>query len=310
MNSTPLLTGVLAPVITPFKPDLSPDIERYVRHCKWLLANGCSGLAVFGTNSEANSLSVDERLLLLDALLEAGVPAAKLMPGTGCCALPDSVRLTRHAVAKGCAGVLMLPPFFYKGVPDEGIYRNFAEIAQRVGDTRLRIYLYHIPQVAAVGFSLALVERLLKGHPGIVVGMKDSSGDWNNMAAMLDAFPGLQLFPGSEEFLLPAMRKAAAGTITATANIAPAAIDRLYRNWQSPEADALQAEVTSFRKAVTKFPQIPALKYATAIYTGHPQWAMTRPPLQPLSDAQGRELGLMLEERGFDMPRINQLNTA
>lgn len=304
MNPTPLLTGVLAPVITPFKPDLSPDVERYVRHCKWLLANGCSGLAVFGTNSEANSLSVDERMMLLDALLEAGVPASKLMPGTGCCALPDSVRLTGYAVSKGCAGVLMLPPFFYKNVPDEGLYRNFAELSQRVGDARLRIYLYHIPSVSAVGFSLALVERLLKGHPGIVVGMKDSSGDWNNMTAMLDAFPGFQLFPGSEEFLLPAMRKGAAGTITATANIGPGAIDRLYRNWQSPEADAMQAEITDFRKTVTKFPQIPALKYTTAIYTKHPQWAMTRPPLQPLAKAQGRELGAILKARGFDMPSI------
>jgi hypothetical protein len=134
MSQAPLLTGVLAPVITPFKPDLSPDVERYVRHCKWLLANGCSGLAIFGTNSEANSLSLDERKMLLEALLEAGVPASKLMPGTGCCSLTDSVSLTRFAVERGVAGALMLPPFFYKGVSDEGLYRNFAEIAQRVGD--------------------------------------------------------------------------------------------------------------------------------------------------------------------------------
>jgi 4-hydroxy-tetrahydrodipicolinate synthase len=304
LTPTALLTGVLAPVITPFRADLSPDVERYVRHCRWLLANGCSGLAVFGTNSEANSLSVDERIALLDALLEAGVPAARLMPGTGCCALPDSVRLTAYAVEQGCAGVLMLPPFFYKNVPDEGLYRNFAEVVQRVGDARLRIYLYHIPPVSAVGFSLAVVERLLRDYPGTVVGMKDSSGDWSNMERMLKGFPGFQFFPGSEEFLLPAMRLGAVGTITATANIGPAAIDRLYRNWLSPEADAMQAAITDFRKAIVKFPQIPALKYTTAIYTGHPQWAMTRPPLQPLGEAQGRELRAMLEARGFDMPGI------
>jgi 4-hydroxy-tetrahydrodipicolinate synthase len=304
LTPTALLTGVLAPVITPFRADLSPDVERYVRHCRWLLANGCSGLAVFGTNSEANSLSVDERIALLDALLEAGVPAARLMPGTGCCALPDSVRLTAYAVEQGCAGVLMLPPFFYKNVPDEGLYRNFAEVVQRVGDARLRIYLYHIPPVSAVGFSLAVVERLLRDYPGTVVGMKDSSGDWSNMERMLKALPGFQFFPGSEEFLLAAMRLGAVGTITATANIGPAAIDRLYRDWLSPEADAMQAAITDFRKAIVKFPQIPALKYTTAIYTAHPQWAMTRPPLQPLGEAQGRELRAMLEARGFDMPGI------
>ena len=303
--SATLLTGVLAPVITPFKPDLSPDVERYVRHCRWLLANGCSGLAVFGTNSEANSLSMDERRMLLDALLEAGVPAASLMPGTGCCSLTDSVALTRFAVERGCAGALMLPPFFYKGVSDEGLYRNFAEIVQRVGDARLRIYLYHIPPMTAVPFSVSLVERLLKDCPGTVVGMKDSGGDWKNMEAMLRAFPGFQFFPGSEEFLLPAMRLGAVGTITATANIAPAPIDRLFRAWQSPEADAMQEAITEFRRAITRFPQIPALKHTAALYTGHDQWAVTRPPLVRLDPAQGAALAEELARRGFAMPGIN-----
>jgi 4-hydroxy-tetrahydrodipicolinate synthase len=304
MSQAPLLTGVLAPVITPFKPDLSPDVERYVRHCKWLLANGCSGLAIFGTNSEANSLSMDERRMLLEALLEAGVPAAKLMPGTGCCSLTDSVALTRFAVEHGVGGALMLPPFFYKGVSDEGLYRNFAEIAQRVGDSRLKIYLYHIPPMTSVPFSLGLVERLLKDYPGTVVGMKDSGGDWKNMEAMLKAFPGFQFFPGSEEFLLAGMRLGAVGTITATANIGPAAIDELFRNWQDPKADAMQEAITDFRRAITKFPQIPALKHTTSIYTGHAQWAVTRPPLVQLGEAQGRELAAELQKRGFDMPGI------
>ena len=150
------LRGVLAPVVTPFRKDYSPDPQRFVRHCKWLLAHGCAGLAVFGTNSEANSMSVDERMSLLEALIDGGVPASALMPGTGCCALTDSVRLTAHAVRLGCAGVLMLPPFYYKGVSDEGLYRNFAEIIERVGDERLHLYLYHIPPVSQVSISLQL----------------------------------------------------------------------------------------------------------------------------------------------------------
>src|SRR5436309_7455225 len=149
MTAPKRLSGVLAPVVTPFKRDLSPDRERYVRHCKWLLANGCRGLAVFGTNSEANSLSVDERMVLLETLIQEGIPATALMPGTGCCALSDSVRLTAHATALGCGGVLMLPPFYYKGVSDEGLYRNFAEVIERVGDARLRLYLSHPSGIAS-----------------------------------------------------------------------------------------------------------------------------------------------------------------
>ena len=166
------LSGVLAPVVTPFKRDLSPDAARYVGHCKWLLANGCRGLAVFGTNSEANSLSVDERMTLLETLVQGGVPAEKLMPGTGTCALTDSVRLTAHAVSLGCAGVLMLPPFYYKGVSDDGLFRSFAEVIERVADSRLRLYLYHIPPVSQVPITLALIERLLARYPGTVAGVR------------------------------------------------------------------------------------------------------------------------------------------
>jgi 4-hydroxy-tetrahydrodipicolinate synthase len=158
-----------------------------VRQCKWLVANNV-GLAAFGTNSEANSLTVDERIELLEKLVEGGIDPARMMPGTGCCALGDSVRLTAHAVKLGCAGVLMLPPFYYKGVSDDGLFRNFAEVIERVGDARLQIYLYHIPPVSQVAISLPLIERLLKAYPENIAGVKDSSGDWKNTKAMLDAF--------------------------------------------------------------------------------------------------------------------------
>ena len=183
----PRLRGVLSPVLTPFKKNLDADPVRFVQHCKWLVDSGV-GLAIFGTNSEANSLSVAERINLLDALCKAGVDPAKMMPGTGCCALPDTVELTSAAVNAGCAGVLMLPPFYYKGVPDEGLFRAYSEVIQRVGDSRLRIYLYHIPPVAQVPLSLDLIERLIKAYPGTIAGIKDSSGDWSNTEAMLKRF--------------------------------------------------------------------------------------------------------------------------
>jgi 4-hydroxy-tetrahydrodipicolinate synthase len=300
------LSGVLAPVVTPFRSDLSPDRKRYVRHCKWLLENGCRGLAVFGTNSEANSLSVEERMVLLEALIQEGVPAEKLMPGTGCCSLTDSVRLSAHAVALGCPGVLMLPPFYYKGVPDEGLYRNFAEVIERVGDARLQVYLYHIPPVSQVPITLALIERLLKKFPGTVAGVKDSSGDWSNTKAMLDAFAGsgFDVFAGSEVFLLDNMRGGGKGCITATGNINPGAINHVFENWRAPNADALQKDITATRNVMQKYPMMAALKAVIAHFGRDPDWATVRPPLVELTPAQNKSLMAELEARGFEMPGL------
>ena len=179
------MQGVLAPVLTPFDRDLKPDTDRFLRHCRKLLEEGCSGLAPFGTTSEANSLSVDERERLLDGMLASGIPAAKLIPGTGCCALPDTVRLSRAAARAGCAGVLMLPPFYYKNIGEEALFRSFAEVIERAGEDRLRVDLYHIPQVSQVGIPLRVIERLLATYPRAIAGIKDSSGDFENTRAML-----------------------------------------------------------------------------------------------------------------------------
>jgi len=303
---TERITGVLSPVVTPFKADYSPDTGRFVRQCQWLLANKV-GLAVFGTNSEANSLAADERMLLLDKLVEAGVDPARMMPGTGCCALTDSVRLTAHAVKLGCAGALMLPPFYYKGVSDEGLYRNYAEIVERVGDARLQIYLYHIPQVSQVPISLKLIERLLKAYPKNIAGTKDSSGDWSNTKATLDTFAkdGFDVFPGSETFLLAGMRSGGKGCISATANVNPAAIHKLYANWQSAEADALQAGLDKVRSVFQKYPMIPAMKRAIAHWSGHEGWAKVRPPLVEVSAEQSKALIAELQECGFSMQGLN-----
>jgi len=306
------IRGVLSPVVTPFRADYSPDPERFARHCRWLLDNGCSGLAIFGTNSEANSLSVDEKIDLLDHLVASGVPAAKLMPGTGCSALTDSVRLTAHAVKAGCGGVLMLPPFYYKGVPDEGLYRNFAEVIQRVGDARLQLYLYHIPPVSQVPITLALIERLLKAYPGTVAGLKDSSGDWSNTKAVLDQFAksGFEVFPGSEVFLLDGLRNGGVGCITATGNVNPGPIDKVYRNWQGPEADQLQANITATRKVVQSVPMIPALKAIIAQYGNDPGFVTVRPPLVELTADERTKLFTGLAGVGFDMPGLRQALSA
>lgn len=305
MNDPQRIAGVLSPVVTPFKADLAPDSERFVRQCRWLLSQNV-GLAVFGTNSEANSLSVEEKIELLDRLVGAGLDPGRMMPGTGCCALPDSVRLTAHAVKLGCGGVLMLPPFYYKGVSDDGLFKSFAEVVERVGEARLRVYLYHIPPVAQVPITLALVERLLTAYPGQIAGMKDSGGDWTNTKAFLDAFAkrGFDVFAGAETFLLQNMRHGGAGCISATANVNPAAIAHLYDTWQGAEAEAQQARLDAIRGIFARFPMIPALKAAIAHYGKDPAWATVRPPLVALTRAQATALVTELERTAFRMPGL------
>jgi 4-hydroxy-tetrahydrodipicolinate synthase len=303
---TQRIRGVLAPVVTPFKADLSPDDKRFIAHCKWLLSQEC-GLAPFGTTSEANSLSVEERSTLLDALVTAGVDTSRMMPGTGCCSITETVKLTSQAVKHGCAGVLMLPPFYYKSVTEEGLYRYFSEVVQRVGDTRLRIYLYHIPPVAVVGITTGLVERLRKSYPNAIAGMKDSSGDWNNTKTFLDAFKGFDVFVGSESFLLAAMRNGGVGTISATANVNPAAIHKLYAEWTNSDADDQQAKLNVMRDLFgRKYPMISALKQAIALYANDPAWAKVRPPLVELTAEQAKALAVELNAMSFTMPGLGE----
>ena len=306
MTDTKRMPGVLSPVVTPFKADLAPDKQRFVAHCRWLLSQNC-GLAIFGTNSEANSLSLAERMMLLEAAIEAGLDPSRMMPGTGCCSFPESVALTAEAVRNGCGGVLMLPPFYYKGVGDEGLYRYYSEVIQRVGDARLRIYLYHIPPVAVVGITPKLVERLLKAYPTAIAGMKDSSGDWNNTKTFLDAFAkaGFAVFAGSESFLLQNMRSGGAGTISATANVNPAAIHKLYSEWQQPDAEQQQEKLNRTRETLgKKYLMIAALKQAIAIYADDPAWARVRPPLVELTPEQAQSLKAELAQIGFTMPGL------
>jgi 4-hydroxy-tetrahydrodipicolinate synthase len=302
------IRGVLAPVVTPFKADLSPDPERFIAQCNWLISQNC-GLAVFGTNSEANSLAAEERERLLDRLIAAGVDPRRMMPGTGCCSITDTVRLTANAVKHGCAGVLMLPPFYYKDVHEEGLYRYFSEVVQRVGDAALRIYLYHIPPVAIVGITPTLVERLLSAYPNTIAGMKDSSGDWNNTKTFLDSFgnDGFDVFVGSESFLLANMRHGGVGTISATANVNPAAIHALYGQFQNgkltaspPEVEDQQTRLNALRAVFTRHgPMIAALKEAIALYRQDPEWKRVRPPLVELTREQANALAAELNAIGF-----------
>jgi 4-hydroxy-tetrahydrodipicolinate synthase len=309
MPSQPF-SGVLVPVLTPFTAGGEPDAGRFTAFCRWLLDQGAGGLAIFGTTSEANSMSPAERMELLDRLIEAGVPAQKLMPGTGACAMTDAAMLVRHAVGHGCGGVLMLPPFYYKGVSDNGIFAFISGVVDKVGSPTLKLFLYHIPPLAVVGFSLDLVGRLITAYPETVVGLKDSSGDWSNTAALLERFPSFAVFPGSEVFLLDWLRKGAAGCITASGNVNVPGIKKVYDNWRGPQAEALQAEITTLRKALQAYPMVPALKRIVAHYHNDPNWAAVRPPLVPLDPAQSAALIADLGKLGFTLGDRPQAKAA
>jgi 4-hydroxy-tetrahydrodipicolinate synthase len=295
--------GVLAPVLTPFNKYYEPDTNSFINHCRWLIENK-AGLAIFGTNSEAASLSVAERLNLTDAILEAGIPANKLMPGTGACSITDAITLTSHAVRNGAAGVLMLPPFYYKSVSDQGLYNYYSEIIEKVANDKLRIYLYHIPQVSGVPITLNLIEMLRKKYPNIVVGIKDSSGDWNNTQAIINGFSkdGFDVFPGSETFLLKALKIGGVGCISATANMNPSGINAIFEGWNQVHADALQADADVIRGIFQAHSMIPAMKRYVAEVTGNPEWRVVRPPLTQIDEEVAKKLLTDLNLAKFSMP--------
>jgi 4-hydroxy-tetrahydrodipicolinate synthase len=288
--------GIWPPVATPFRPDLSIDFERFLAHCKRLLAEGAHGLAVLGTTSEANSLDLSEREQVLERLAAAGIAGTQLMPGTGAPSLGDAVRLTKLAVKIGARGVLLLPPFYYKNPSDDGLFAFVAELIQRVGDERLRIYLYHFPQMSAVPWPHALVGRLIAAYPKTVVGLKDSSGVVAYTERLLAEYPGFAVFPSSEALLLAALKKGAAGCISATANTHVAGMRKLYDGWQGPSAHALHEAASRVRYAVQNYPFIPAVKAILAAREGRPDWLRIRPPLEPLDAKASTEMLAALKQ--------------
>jgi 4-hydroxy-tetrahydrodipicolinate synthase len=281
-------SGLWTPVATPFGADGTVNTDRLVGHCRNLLADGSDGLAILGTTSEANSLTVGERLRIMDACVEAGIPASRLLPGTGATAMEDAAVLSRHAADLGCAGVLLLPPFYYKKVSDDGLFAFVGGLLDRMGGKTPRVLLYHIPPMAIVGWPTPLVARLLDAFPGIVVGMKDSSGDFDHVVETIESFPGFAVFPGAEKHLLRGMQAGAVGCISASANINARGISDLIANWRAPDAQRKQDQANDIRAAVEAGGLIPSIKAVLAARYRDDSWRAVRPPLMPL-DPAGRE---------------------
>lgn len=289
-SASPRLNGVVAASLTPMRSDLTIDPSRLWTHCRRLLDSGCNGVLLFGTTGEANSFTVNERLELIEGIAASGLPLDRLVVGTGCCAEHDTVTLTKRVLDQGVENVLALPPFYYKSVSDDGLFAFFERVIHGIDDSRMKIHLYHIPQMSGVSFSHALIDRLIAGFPDTIAGIKDSSGDRNHLMSLCESFPGLRIFSGTERFLLDVLEAGGVGCVSATANVTAPLAGRLYERWRTGEAAGLQEELSKIRSAIKDFPLIPALKCLTALRTGDKDWLNLRPPLAPLSEKDAAAL--------------------
>jgi 4-hydroxy-tetrahydrodipicolinate synthase len=299
------LPAVLSPVITPFNKDGSPDTQKLLKQCQWLEASGV-GQAIYGTNSEANSMSTVQKMATLTSLIEGGLNPAHMMPGTGATSIDAAVQMTKHALQYKCAGVLMLPPFYYKDVTDDGLFAFFSEVIQKVGDAGLQIYIYNIPPVTKVNLSLSLLERLHKEYSKTVVGIKDSSGDWSYTESVIKllAPSGFRVYAGSEVFLMRTLRAGGVGCISATANVNPRAIAELAAHWRESDADQRQDTLDQVRSIFAQYQMIAGMKTAVAHYSKDAEWLRVLPPLMQLSAGQQAKLLGELQKINFSMPGL------
>jgi 4-hydroxy-tetrahydrodipicolinate synthase len=304
MLKNSLFGGVNAAVLTAMNADLSIDLDRMATHCRWLLANGCNGLAVLGTTGEANSLGIQERVAVLEGLIARGIPASKMLPGTGTTAITDTVLLTKTAEALGCRGALLLPPFYYKNPSDDGLLAYFNEVAQRVGGS-IALYLYNFPQQSAIPFSVEFIARLLKANPGKFRGIKDSSGSYDNGLAYVENFAkdGFEVYAGDDTLLRPLLEKGGAGCITAASNVNCAIGAQVYAGWNTKAGEAAHEVLAATRKAVVSVPLIPGLKALVARNTGDARWNYIRPPHLPLTAAQQTALFSAFDACGLILPK-------
>ena len=304
MMKNALYGGVNAAVLTAMNDDLSIDLDRMAAHCRWLLANGCNGLGVLGTTGEANSLGISERMTVLEGLVARGIPAARMMPGTGTTALTDTVLLTKHAEKLGCPGALLLPPFYYKNPSDDGLLAYFNEVAQRVGGN-IKLYLYNFPQQSAVPFGVEFIGRLLAANPGKYQGIKDSSGSYENGLSYVQNFArdGFEVYAGDDTLLKPLLEKGSAGCITAASNVNCAIGAQVYAGRNTPAGAAAHEILAATRKAVISVPLISGLKALVARNTSNPAWHNIRPPHLRLTAAQQASLFAAFDACGLEMPK-------
>ena len=291
-------SGIITANLTPLKSDLSVDVDLLQEHCRLLLANGSDGLALLGTTGEANSFSVSERRQIVEAMSD--FDPNLLMVGTGCNAYPETVELTKHALDHGINNFLVLPPFFYKQVDDDGLLSYFDKTIHKIGSDRLSMYLYHFPKMAGVSFSHDSVRKLIKAFPETIVGMKDSSGDAQHMQEIREMFPGFRLYAGTETYLFENLVDGGAGCISATANVTVKLIADTLRTWQEDNQKADVEYMIKVRRSFEGLPFSGALKSYLANATGNTEWLNVRPPNQTLAKSLLQNLLKRHQELAFN----------
>jgi len=299
---THAIQGVHCAAATPVTADGTPDLRLFAEHSRLLLEEGCHGIAMLGTTGEANSFGVRERIALLEAAIEGGTPAEALLPGTSTPSIADTLELTRHAVSAGAKGGVLLPPYYYKGISDEGLFRFYARVIEAVGNDQMRVVLYHIPQVTMVPIGHDLIESLMAAFPGIVCGIKDSAGDLNNMQALVERFPDLAVLSGADPLMLPLLRMGGAGCITATSNLRSDALRVVWEGWNDPakaaEVEAAQARINDWRTLTNRYVQLPTVKTMLARARGDFGWLNLMPPLVELTEPERQDVWTEMERLG------------
>ena len=299
------MAGIWPALMTPLNADASIDLPRFAAHARSLLAAGCGGVTPFGTTGEGPSFSVAERREAVDALVAAGVPTARILVSVSCAALPDTVALARHAQAVGAWGVLLMPPFFFKGVSDAGIVEAMSQVIAALDAGPMRVVLYHIPQVSAVGLSQSVIAELLRRHGERIVAIKDSQCDRAHSLALADAFmqPGraaIGVHVGNELDLPALAARGSRGAVSGLANFMPRTVHRLATEPDAARTAADHARVERLLTWLGGYALIPALKAIMAVQTGHPGWLRARAPLMALDDERLPTFERELAELGLD----------
>ncbi len=297
------ISGVWSAVATPLDEDLNPDRAKLDRQCRWLLENGCDGIALLGTTGEANSFSVGERKAILEGVIAGGVTPDQLAPGVGVAAVPETVELTRHALSLGVTRVVMLPPFYYKNVSDDGVFAAYARIIEGVADSRLKVVLYNIPQQSGVPLSLDLVARLVAAYPEAVIGIKDSTGKLENTVGYCGLGGDFAVLVGSDPLFHQVLQAGGAGCITAVSNLCAPELRVVFDGWDDPARAAdvawAQARLEGWRAVSMAYgTQLPAIKALLARRDDDAGWNRLRPPLMPLSMAQQQDIETRLQGLG------------
>lgn len=299
--SPPGLPGIWPALMTPLSADQSIDHPRFAAHAKALLAAGCGGVTPFGTTGEGPSFSVAERRDAVDALIAAGVPPARILVSVGCAALPDAVELVHHAQDVGAWGVLLLPPFYFKGVPDAGVVDALSQVIAAAADRPLRVVLYHIPQVAAVSLSHGVIAEMLRRYPNNIVAIKDSQCDRAHSLALAEAFmPPLGVHVGNELDLPALAARGSRGAVSGLANFMPRTVHRLATDADAARTAADHARIERLLGWLGGYALIPALKAIMAAQTGDAAWLRVRAPLVALDAEDFKTFSRELAVHGLD----------